>query len=127
LTENVAFLIDFDPNLTVFNMDGWPYAVVDNSQKPGTGNGEQGTGNLGTPITGEECIVQNAQYATIRAARRDGGTQARRDGGEGRGNCQNGRRRPTAGNRDSGLGDPDLDETLYYCNDAKHGEAFRKA
>jgi hypothetical protein len=31
LTENVAFLIDFDPNLMVFDMDGWAYAVVDNS------------------------------------------------------------------------------------------------
>jgi len=31
-------------------MDAWPYAVVDNSQKPGTGNREQGTGNLGTPV-----------------------------------------------------------------------------
>jgi hypothetical protein len=50
LTENVAFLIDFDPNLMVFNMDAWPYAVVDNSQKRGTGNREQGTGNLGTPV-----------------------------------------------------------------------------
>jgi hypothetical protein len=54
LTENVAFLIDFDPNLTVFNMDAWAYAVVDNSQKPGTGNGEQGTGNLGTPVAGKK-------------------------------------------------------------------------
>jgi hypothetical protein len=50
LTENVAFLIDFDPNLMVFNMDEWPYAVVDNSQKPGTGNRERATGNLGTPV-----------------------------------------------------------------------------
>jgi hypothetical protein len=50
LTENVAFLTDFDPNLMVFNMDAWPYAVVDNSQKRGTGNREQGTGNLGTPV-----------------------------------------------------------------------------
>ena len=31
-------------------MDGWPYAVVDNSQKPGTGNREPGTGNMGTPM-----------------------------------------------------------------------------
>jgi hypothetical protein len=30
LTENVAFLIDFDANLMVFDMDGWAYAVVDN-------------------------------------------------------------------------------------------------
>jgi hypothetical protein len=43
-------LIDFDPNLMVFNMDEWPYAVVDNSQKPGTGNRERATGNLGTPV-----------------------------------------------------------------------------
>jgi hypothetical protein len=50
LTENVAFLIDFDSNLMVFDMDGCAYAVVDNSQKRGTGNGEQGTGNLGTPV-----------------------------------------------------------------------------
>jgi hypothetical protein len=33
LTENVAFLIDFDPNLMVCDMDAWPYAVVHNSQK----------------------------------------------------------------------------------------------
>jgi hypothetical protein len=31
-------------------MDAWAYAVVDNSQKPGTGNGGQATGNLGTPV-----------------------------------------------------------------------------
>jgi hypothetical protein len=43
-------LIDFDPNLMVFNMDAWAYAVVDNSQKRGTGNRKQGTGNLGTPV-----------------------------------------------------------------------------
>jgi hypothetical protein len=75
LTENVAFLTDFDPNLMVFDMDGWPYAVVDNSQKPGTGNRERRTGNLGTPIRGE---------------RRERGT----------GN----RKRPGIGIRDSGTG-----------------------
>jgi hypothetical protein len=31
-------------------MDEWPYAVVDNSQKRGTGYGERGAGNLGTPV-----------------------------------------------------------------------------
>jgi hypothetical protein len=50
LTENVAFLTDFDPNLMVFDMDGLAYAVVDNSQKRGTGNGERGTENMGTPV-----------------------------------------------------------------------------
>jgi len=33
-------------------MDGWPYAVVDNSQKRGTGTRERATGNLGTPVPG---------------------------------------------------------------------------
>jgi hypothetical protein len=75
LTENVAFLIDFDSNLMVFNMDAWAYAVVDNSQKPGTGNRErgtggkeQGTGNMGTPVAVKqggkrsyECGVQSAE------------------------------------------------------------------
>jgi len=32
LSENIALLIDFDPNLMVFDMDGWAYAVVDNSE-----------------------------------------------------------------------------------------------
>jgi len=31
-------------------MDAWAYAVVDNSQKRGTGNRKRGTGNLGTPM-----------------------------------------------------------------------------
>jgi hypothetical protein len=31
-------------------MDGWAYAVVDNSQKRGKGNRERATGNLGTPV-----------------------------------------------------------------------------
>jgi hypothetical protein len=53
LTENVAFLIDFDTNLMVCNMDAWAYAVVDNSQKRGTGNRKRGTGNLGTPTEGK--------------------------------------------------------------------------
>jgi hypothetical protein len=64
-------------------------------------------------VLSAECRVQNVEFATIRAAGRDGGTKARRDPpeagrprGEQRGNCQNGRRRPTAGNRDSGIGNP---------------------
>ena len=77
-------------------MDAWAYAVVDNSQKRGTGNGEPGTGHLGTPVLGGKCIVQNVECATIRAARRHGGTT-----GEKRKNCQNGRR------RDSGFGGQD--------------------
>jgi len=35
LTENVAFLIDFDSNLMVCNMDSWPYAVVHNFRANG--------------------------------------------------------------------------------------------
>jgi hypothetical protein len=58
-------------------MDGGAYAVVDNSQKPGTGNRKRGAENLGTPVTGEECRVQNAEYATIRAAGRDEGRGTR--------------------------------------------------
>jgi hypothetical protein len=64
-------------------------------------------------VLSAECRVQNVEFATIRAAGRDGGTKARRDPpeagrprGERRGNCQNGRRRPMAGNRDSGIGNP---------------------
>ena len=39
------FLIDFDPNLMVFDMDYWAYAVVDNLlQKNNAGRREQGNG-----------------------------------------------------------------------------------
>jgi len=45
LTENVAFLIDCDPNLTVFDMDEWAYAVVDNLLRKGnTGDREPARG-----------------------------------------------------------------------------------
>jgi len=35
LTENVVFLIDFDTNLMVCDMDGWAYAVVNNFRANG--------------------------------------------------------------------------------------------
>ena len=63
-----------------------------------------------------KCRVRSAEYATIRAARRDGGTKARRDEGEGRGNCQNGRRRPTAGNRESGFEIGDSGAGKWGCS-----------
>jgi hypothetical protein len=43
LTENVAFLTDFDPNLMVFDMDGLAYAVVDNLLRKS--NAERGVRN----------------------------------------------------------------------------------
>jgi hypothetical protein len=45
-------------------MDGWAYAVVDNSQKPGTGNRERGAGNLGTPVTGGKAGTGNGEQGT---------------------------------------------------------------
>jgi len=45
LTENVAFLIDFDPNLMVCDMHSLAYAAVDNLlQKGNVWNGEQEEG-----------------------------------------------------------------------------------
>jgi hypothetical protein len=78
-------------------MDGWAYAVVDNSQKRGTGNGERGTGNLGTPVPrGGKAGTRLRSGATLRSSaslrstskpelRRAGrkrGTRQRRAGGE---------------------------------------------
>jgi len=111
----------------------WSPAVVvsvsvaggkDGNREPGTRQRRagRGAGNLGTPVAvnkggnrsyecgvqSAQCTVQNAEYATIRAAQRDGGTKAPRDEGpakggqaEGQGNCQNGRRRPGIGIRES--------------------------
>jgi hypothetical protein len=70
-----------------------------------------------TAVQSAECRIRYYKSTTEgrrhkgTEARRHGGTEARRDEGparggqaEGRGDCQNGRRRPTAGNRDSGIG-----------------------
>jgi len=45
-------------------MDGWAYAVVDNSQKPGTGNRERGTGNMGTPVPRGKAGTGNGERGT---------------------------------------------------------------
>ena len=68
-------------------------------QKGNIGNRERGTGNRdGEPANAERPSLVLCHWSFAAAKR------PRERGDEGRGNCQNGRRRPTAGIRDPGLG-----------------------
>jgi len=54
-------------------MDGWAYAVVDNSQKRGTGNRKRGTGNLGTLVPRGKAETGNGERGTRDGERQTAG------------------------------------------------------
>jgi len=57
-------------------MDAWPYAVVDNSQKRGTGNRERGTGNLGTPVFVNQGGKRSYKHPTCAVFVKQGGKRS---------------------------------------------------
>ena len=97
-------------------MDGCAYAVVDNSQKRGTGNRERGTGNLGTPVFASQGGTRGYNRPACAVFVSQGGQRSYEGG------VRNDRhssfvighlQRQTAGNRDSGTGD---DETAKMAD-----------
>ena len=119
MTENVAFLTDFDPNLTVFDMDEWPYAVVDNfwrcrkihykqqaegRRKPGDTCFRKVSREKELRVRSAECGVKNCTKATPAISRKGHRRAGRGTRGERTAKMADGGLRPGIGIRESGFG-----------------------